>query len=324
MPRQLSAPPATLALLVPAALLLGGCSLRGMAVRAAADALAGSGTVYASDPDPELVGEALPFALKTMESLLAQDPGHQGLLLATAQGFTQYAYGWVQLPAERLAEEDYERSQQLGRRALDLFLRARDYALRGLEADHPGIGDALRRDPEAAVARLGEEDLPLAYWAGLSWGAAMGVGKDRPELLADFPAVRALLARVLALDEGYEEGAVHEAFIAIEAGSRLFGGTLEAAEEHFRRAVELSRGRRAGPYVTYAQAVAVPRQDRDAYLDMLERALAVDVDAAPEHRLANVLAQRKAVWLRLRVDDYFLGAAGDDEAGAATATEDAR
>ena len=38
----------------------------------AADAFAGSGgTSYATDDDPELVRDAVPFALKTMESLLA-------------------------------------------------------------------------------------------------------------------------------------------------------------------------------------------------------------------------------------------------------------
>ena len=38
------------------------------------DALAGTGSTFASDDDPELVGEAVPFGLKTMESLLAESP----------------------------------------------------------------------------------------------------------------------------------------------------------------------------------------------------------------------------------------------------------
>src|SRR5687767_1258461 len=86
---------AALVTLVLASAASGGCSVRKLAVGKIADALAAGGGVYASDDDPELVGAALPFTLKTIESLLAQDPENGNLLLAAASGFTQYAWGWV-------------------------------------------------------------------------------------------------------------------------------------------------------------------------------------------------------------------------------------
>src|ERR1043165_8222920 len=76
-------------------LLLSGCSLEKLAVRKLGQAMAASGDVYAGDDDPELVAGALPFALKTIEGLLASDPGNRDLLLASARGFTQYAYAFV-------------------------------------------------------------------------------------------------------------------------------------------------------------------------------------------------------------------------------------
>ena len=60
--------------------LLGGCSLKGMV----ADALSETGGALASDEDPELVREAVPFGLKLFESLLQDVPHHRALLLATA------------------------------------------------------------------------------------------------------------------------------------------------------------------------------------------------------------------------------------------------
>ena len=50
---------------------------------------------FVSDDDPELVRSAVPFALKAEESLLSAEPGHRGLLLALARGFTQYAVSFV-------------------------------------------------------------------------------------------------------------------------------------------------------------------------------------------------------------------------------------
>ena len=91
--------------LIPVAILLisvlgGGCSLRTLAARQIGNALAAGGTTFTSDDDPELVGDALPFSLKLMESVLADAPDHGPLLLAACRGFTQYAYGWVD-PAGR-------------------------------------------------------------------------------------------------------------------------------------------------------------------------------------------------------------------------------
>jgi hypothetical protein len=57
-------------LLAAVAILTSACSVSQFAVNKVGDALAGGGGTYASDEDPELVGAALPFSLKLVESLL--------------------------------------------------------------------------------------------------------------------------------------------------------------------------------------------------------------------------------------------------------------
>lgn len=90
-------------------LTLIGCSVRRLAVRGFANALAGGADIYASDDDPELVRDALPFGLKTIEALLAQDPNNKNLLLAAATGFTQYGYAFVQQDADFAEASDLAR-----------------------------------------------------------------------------------------------------------------------------------------------------------------------------------------------------------------------
>ncbi|MCD6041421.1 MAG: hypothetical protein K0R40_1024, partial [Burkholderiales bacterium] len=89
-----------------------GCSVREYALRSIGDALASGGDTYSADDDLELVGAATPFGLKTIESLLAEVPDHKGLLLAATRGFTQYAYVYVQSPAEEAAERDVKYSYE--------------------------------------------------------------------------------------------------------------------------------------------------------------------------------------------------------------------
>ena len=66
-------------------MLASGCSIKKMAINKLGDALAGGGTTFASDDDPELIKAAVPFSLKLIESLLAESPRHRGLLLAASR-----------------------------------------------------------------------------------------------------------------------------------------------------------------------------------------------------------------------------------------------
>jgi predicted anti-sigma-YlaC factor YlaD len=285
---------------------LPGCSIRRMAINSLANSLSASGDVFASDDDPELVRDATPFALKTMETLLDEAPDHPGLLLSACRGFTQYAYAFVETDAEVLGDEDWSSAQALRARALRLYLRARGYGFRALELAHPGIVTRLRNDPATALAGTGPRDVELLYWTAAAWGSAISLGKDRPDLLADSSAVRALLERTLELDEAWDRGSVHEAMITIESLPAVMGGSQERARGHFRRAVELAGGSRASPYVSLAVGVALPNQDRAEFESLLRQALAVDPDRTPEMRLANLVVQRRARALLDRADDLFL------------------
>src|SRR5213080_3256685 len=101
-----------------------GCSVRRMAVNRLSDALAAGGTTFASDDDPELVKAAVPFSLKLMESLLAESPKHKGLLFATASGFTQYAFAFVQQDADEMEEKDLAAATEIRARESCIYAPA--------------------------------------------------------------------------------------------------------------------------------------------------------------------------------------------------------
>ena len=86
------------------------CSINNMAMDMVADALTGDGgtDVFTGDNDPKLVGDALPFAIKLYETLLASNPKHHGLLLTTGSMFIMYANAFVQGPAEMLPHDEFE------------------------------------------------------------------------------------------------------------------------------------------------------------------------------------------------------------------------
>jgi TRAP transporter T-component len=284
-----------------------GCSVRQMAIDEMSDALAAGGDSYATDDDPELIKAASPFSLKLMESILAENPEHRGLLLSLARGFTQYAYAFVQQEADEIEDEDYIRAEALRDRARRLYFRARDYGIRGLEIDHPGLGEELRHDPAEVLRRDGVENPAFLYWTSVPWAAAIAISGDDPDLIGDLPIVEALIDRLLEIDESYGAGAVHSFLITYEMNrSGGKGDPEERSRFHFDRAVELSSWGQAAPFIALAEAVSIPNQNREEFRSLLESALSIDPDDRTECRLANLIYQRRARWLLAREDDLFL------------------
>lgn len=293
----------TLLIPVMAAALLGGCSIKKTIVNYAGDAIGGGGSVWSSDEDPQLVKEALPFGLKTNESLLEVSPEHEGLLEATATGFLAYAL-MVKDEADRIEAGNLQAARKQRARASKLFIRGRDYALRALELRYPGFADGLKSDRKATLGKTRKDDATFLYLAGAGWAGALGADTGNLGLVAEFPTAGALVQRVLELDDGFRKGAAHEFMVSYEAGRP--GGSTAAARKHYDRALELSGGKRASVYLALAEAVSVEEQDVNEFRDMLKAARAVDVNKEPDDRLLNVIAQERAEWLRTRIPDLFL------------------
>ncbi|HEY5039505.1 MAG TPA: TRAP transporter TatT component family protein, partial [bacterium] len=223
--------------------LLNGCFLKSMAVDSIADSMAGTGDTFSSDNDPQLVREAIPFSLKLMESILSATPRHLGLLTALCKGFTEYGYAYVQSDGEYVAEANYPQSRELKTRAKKLYVRARDYGLRGLDVKFKNFSKTIMTDPKTAVAKAKKEDAELLYWTGVSWLAAISIGKDDPDLVSEVPQAEGLIYRAYELDPDFDEGTIHEFLITYE-GSRpvLMGGSIKKAKEHFEAALKLNKG----------------------------------------------------------------------------------
>ncbi|HDQ15067.1 MAG TPA: hypothetical protein ENN41_09675 [Sediminispirochaeta sp.] len=320
-----------------ALLLLSSCSFDRMATSMVADALSspGGSSVFTGEEDPQLVEDALPFALKLYETLLQSQPEHRGLLESAAEGFVSYANAFIHTPASQLGYDQLERQKEMYARARSMYLRGRDYALRSLETESAGITAAILSGEGAEMLReMKEEQVNALYWAAAGWmGAVSTAGFDAGALM-ELPQAVTLAARALELDEDFQQGAPHGLFIEIYAavpdrtmlhGSSTLGiygrgildehyrsvGMSEADLEeltryHFERAVELSDGQSASPYVALASGVSVKNQDAEEYRLLLQQALAIDPDKTPENRLLNIITQRKARWMLETIEDRFL------------------
>ncbi|MDR2552604.1 MAG: TRAP transporter TatT component family protein [Treponema sp.] len=297
-------PPVLILLL---ALLSGSCSINKLVIHKISDALTGTGSsgVFLEDTDPELVGDAVPFAIKMYETLLDQNPGHPGLILTTGSLFIMYANAFVQGPAEMLPVENYEEKRVQMDRAKRLYLRGTAILEQGIENKYPGLLSAAAISGEG-LAKIKKEDVALFYWEAAGSLSAFALNPFDLALGMRIPRISALMARCYELDPDFNGGALDDFYLLFYASlPEGMGGDPERAEIHYQKALEKSRGRSAGPYVSYAQAVAVPAQNYEVFKSNLEAALAIDPSEDGSNALANIISQRKARYLLEKAPELF-------------------
>ncbi|MDR1031391.1 MAG: TRAP transporter TatT component family protein [Treponema sp.] len=294
---------------------LGSCSINRMAINAVSNALTaeGSSTVFTGDEDPELVGSAIPFAIKLYESLLAANPRHQGLILTTGSLFIMYANAFVQGPARILPQDQYAERDRQYARAKKFYLRGGKILYSGLDAKYPGFSTAQELEDVASyLAKMKQEDVPSLYWTAAGFLSAYSLNPFDLELGRKVPVLLAFIDRAYTLDPDFNQGALDEFYLLFHASMpEGMGGNKSLVDTYFTRAIEKSGGKSPGPYIAYAESVCIPAQDYDTFKRYLEIALTMDPDAHMENRLVTILSQRKARYLLEEAEYFFLDAETD-------------
>jgi predicted anti-sigma-YlaC factor YlaD len=288
------------------AVAVSGCSIKQVALQAVADELSGgTGGTFSQDEDLQFVGESLPFALKLMEGINDAVPEHQEMKLTLASGFVQYGVVFVEWPAEQLKYDDFAAATKGKRRAGGFYRRAANYALDGLDLRHENFRARIVEDTAGMLADTTADDVPFLYWLSAAWVSEATTDLENPEMFGLIAVAADIMKHAYSLEPDWNDGAIHEVLISLEPALPMPGGK-DRSKEHYERARELQGDRKAGPHVSYATAVALKNQDKALFVELLDKALAVDLEAHPDDRLANDYAQQKARFLLEHLDDLFL------------------
>jgi hypothetical protein len=278
-------------------LSLAGCNMVKIATNQTADVLAVAAPSMAMESDVDLAREAAPGQLKTVEGFWLASPDNKKLIRLLAQGYCEYAFGFLDSDLEELtmAGRDDEQTTKLRQRATGLYQRCMKYGLKLLGGSWEKAFDGELAAFRDKVAHAGKGQVAGMFFTALGLASAININRDNLELVASLPRAKMMFERVVQLDEKFYNAGAHMALGMLYASQGAsVGGDPAKGREHFDRAIALTSGKFLMPKVLKAQTYAVMVNDRKLFHESLVEVVQTSAAIWPEQRLANELARLRA------------------------------
>ncbi len=281
-------------LLLPLLWLMSGCSLQKIALKSTTGLLYYSIDAIYQEQDLKIAEQAIASDLKLLEGLYQADKKNKDILLLLTQGYASYSLGFVEDQSEE--------------RAKLFYLRARDYGLELLKTTR-AFRDSIPTKEAEFIQRLAltkKKDVPVLFWTAFAWGGWINLSKDNPQAVFDLRKVKAMMNRVLELDEGFFFGSVH-LFLGSVYGAlpKMLGGDPEKAREHFERTMALTDGKFLLAYVYAARYYARTTLNEELFDQYLKKVLQAPADILPGYQLMTSVAKAKARRLLAMKEELF-------------------
>lgn len=264
-------------------LLFLNCSIQKIALNTTTDLVAyGIDAIYA-EPDLQIAEQAVASNLKLLEGFHRADPENEKLLLMLTQGFASYSLGFLEDDEPERASLFYQRAKNYG-----LMLLGHTKAFKD---SIPTEEANFRKDLEF----IKKTEVPQLFWCAFAWAGWINLNRDDPKAVFELNIVKAMMQRVLELDETFFFGAAHLFFGAMDASMpKMLGGDPERAREHFERSLQISDGKFLIAKVYLARYYAVNTLDEELFDQTLKEVLDAPHDILPGYELLTSVAKDKA------------------------------
>ncbi len=246
---------------------------------------------------------AIPISFKSQERKIKKDSFNPAVYLSASKSLTEYSYGILMEKADRLMYLDYFTARDYYAESLSLFLKSRTYMIQALSLKYSDFESKMMTKKSI---NFKVEDIPYLYWLSGSMAGSIQASQGDPEYLIDLTNIRWLLENAIALDPSWEKGSLYAAMMSVYLNDLSGDQDSERkALEYFELADRAANGYNIGIYVTLAESFAVSKQDKLYFLELIDKALTIDINKDKDMKQANTLSKLRAKWLLTRVDELF-------------------
>lgn len=246
--------------------------------------------------DYQVARGAAQAGLAQMEGMHRLADDNLDVLFMLTRSWTSYGFAFSQDDMES-AEEGSPEYEDAKLRAKFAFNRAVKYGKELLGHRAEGLDGVLSSEAKLKTWLKdnfdSKDDAPNLFWAGYAWMARASLLRDDPALVAELYVGVALIRRSLDLDPEYYNSNGYTALASYHARTR--SAEPEEAKRLFELVLQKTQRKSLLVQVSYAERYACVMADRKLYDSLLNEALSFDLDSAPQNRLQNTIARRRAV-----------------------------
>jgi hypothetical protein len=281
-----------------------GCDIGKITVNTTSKVLERGQPSLQQEGDYEMARQAIPGALKTVESFWIVDPDNPRLTKILTEGYCQYGTGFVEDDWEAAKfKKDLEAIDYHNTRASHIFTRCLNYSLKTLGsrwqkeifADDQNVVTKLIKDTGSG------KRFPLLF-AATALGSVINHNLTRIEMIAYLPTVEAMLNRVIEIDtkNGPPKNKAHAALPYVALGmvytarGKSLGGDPDKGRAMFEQALKVTDNKFLLARTLMAYRVGLATNDRKFFHEQLKIVLETPPSIWPEQRLANEVAHRRA------------------------------
>jgi len=247
-------------------------------------------TTILNSSDIDTVREGVPAYLLLVDSFLRGSPDEVNLLLAASSLNGSYSI---------FTEPD--RSKMLNQKALDYAMHAMCLS----KAQLCELQSISFAEFENRISELAVKDVRVAYVLGVAWAGWIQAFSDDWNAIGQLGRVKALMEKVVELDETWEGGGPHLYMGGLETLlPAAMGGRPEKGKIHFDRSLEISDDKYLMTRVIYAEQYARLAFDKELHDRLLQEVIAAD-PVFDGMTLINKMAQARAAELLAESDEYF-------------------
>ncbi len=228
---------------------------------------------------------------------------HQRDLIKTK---VEYAFGILMEKGDRLIDKDYSKGMIYYAKANKLFLEAKQSSLNILLDRYPNFNQWIKKD---LTIHFDVKDTYDLYWLAASMAGAIQSSRgSNPYELINIPTIGKLLETAIFLDPNWESGSLFSAMMSYSAIRPDLSGQAmkDTVDYYFKRSLEISDSLDASVFVSYAELIHKPRQEKNEFENKLKHAINVDLNKNKKIKLNNLISINRAKWLMSSTEDYFL------------------
>jgi len=245
-----------------------------------------------NNDDPATVKAGAPAYLLLLDSFIEGEPEDGNILIAAANLNSVYAGVFV---------EDEARAKHLTQKSLNFSLQASCLKF-------PGTCQLEKMkfaEFNHAIQQFEIQDIELLFTLGASWAAWIESRSGDWNAAAALSRVTTIMQRVVMLNEKYKFGQAHLYLGVLNTLlPPALGGKPEVGQQHFEKAILISKGQNLMAKVLYAEKYARLVFNQELHDKLLNQVIKTDPHIE-NFTLSNVLAQNKAKILLTSGKDFF-------------------